>query len=323
MLIFVANEDVLKAANLLCDYYSQGRHIPPGDNWPPYHPKHYTPLTVIYLEGRCSKSEVLAIAQKFKGTETTVGDTNYSSIYHKTVKSINELVAPFEGIDSYPYMMLIEGAPGIGKTILSKEIAFQWANKIILKDKKLLFLIFMRNPQIRSITDVQSFVKYFCQIDSLTIKISDWLIETGGKNIIIVLDGYDEVSEENKSHFIVDGIIGRQRLPKCDIIITSRPAASSHLHDIVNCRAEVLGFTEEDRESFIQDALVGQKEELLMFLKSNPSLNALCKIPLNMSILLCLTEEGINTLPETQTILYERFILMTIIHFLKKDIIKF
>ena len=38
-----------------------------------------------------------------------------------------------------------------------------------------------------------------------------------------------------------------------------------------------------------------------------------------MSILLCLTKEGIDTLPKTQTILYKKFIQMTITHFLKKE----
>ena len=73
-------------------------------------------------------------------------------------------------------MILIEGAPGVGKTTLSKEIAFQWANKIMLKNKMLLFLVYMRNPQIECITDIQSLVKCFCQSDSLTNKITDWLI---------------------------------------------------------------------------------------------------------------------------------------------------
>ena len=159
-------------------------------------------------------------------------------------------------------MILIEGAPGIGKTTLSREIAFQWAIKNILKNKKLLFLLFMRNPQIKSIIDVPSLVKYFCQSDSLTDEITDWLIKTGGEHLLIVLDGYDEMCRENKNHFIIDGIIGRQKLPKCGIIITSRPASSSHLHDTVNCRAEVLGFTEEDRKGFIQDALEGQNDTI-------------------------------------------------------------
>ena len=53
-------------------------------------------------------------------------------------------------------------------------------------------------------------------------------------------------------------------------------------------------------------------------MQSNPSLNVLWYIPLNMSILLCLTNEGINELPKTQTGLYQNFILMTIVHFLRK-----
>ena len=219
-------------------------------------------------------------------------------------------------------MILIEGAPGVGKTTLSKEIAFQWANKIMLKKKVLLFLVYLRNPQIKSITDIQSFVKCFCQSDSLTNKITDWLIETGGKYLTIVFDGYDEMSKGNESCYIVDSIIGCQKLPNCGIIITSRPAATAHLHDVVDCRAEVLGFTEEDRQNFIHHALISQSdkiEELTDFLTSNPFLNALCYIPLNMSILLCLTKEGVNTLPKTQTNLYQRFIIITIVHFLKKD----
>ena len=221
-------------------------------------------------------------------------------------------------------MILIEGAPGIGKTILSKEIAFQWANKSILKNKRLLFSLFMRDPQVKNVINVQSLVKYFCQSENLTNKITDWLMLTSGKYLTIILDGYDEMSEENKNYFIIDGIIGRKTLPSCGIIITSRPVASLRLHDIVSlsCRAEILGFTEEDRLSFIQNELIGQKDkikELTDFLSSNPSLNALCYIPLNMSILLCLTEAGINALPKTQTMLYQKFIIMTIIHFLRKD----
>ena len=265
----------------MCDSYTKSRYIPPDDDWPPYHPRHYTPLTIIHHEGRCTEPEILATGQKFKTAVTM--EENISKC-HRITKNINRLVAPFELATPCPYIILIEGAPGVGKTILSKEIAFQWANKLVLKNKMLLFLVFLRNPQIRGITDIQLFVKYFCQDDNLTKKVTEWLIHTSGKYLTIVFDGYDEMCKENKNHFIVDGIIGRQKLPKCGIIITSRPAATAHLHDVVSCRAEVLGFTEEDRQSFIHDALVGQTdkiEELGHFLTSNPFLNALCYIPLN------------------------------------------
>ena len=49
-----------------------------------------------------------------------------------------------------PRSVLIEGAPGIGKTILSKEIAYKWAmgDEKILQDKKLVLLMFMRDPVV-------------------------------------------------------------------------------------------------------------------------------------------------------------------------------
>ena len=317
------SEDVTKAANILCDGYSKSRYIPSADDWPPYHPKHYTPLTIVHHRGRRTESEVFAISQTFKTTTGTVTqDATFSNIHHTTGSDINEIFAPFEGSTPYPYIILIEGAPGIGKTSLSKEIAFQWANKTILKNRRLLFLLFMRDPQIKNIIDVQSLVKHFCQSKNLTNKIIDWLMVTGGKYLTIMLDGYDEIFEESENHFIINEIIGRLKLPKCSIVITSRPVASLHLHSIVNCRAEILGFTEEDRHRFIHDALPGEDDkikELTVYITSNPSLNALCYNPLNMSILLCLTEAGIDTLPKTQTMLYQKFIIMTIIHFLKKD----
>ena len=57
---------------------------------------------------------------------------------HQTTEDINSLFSTYRGFGSYK--ILIEGEPGIGKTILSSEIAARWANKNLLDDKALLFL---------------------------------------------------------------------------------------------------------------------------------------------------------------------------------------
>ena len=105
------------------------------------------------------------------------------------------------------------------------------------------------------------------------------------------------------------------------MVITSRPTASSILHGSVDRRVEIVGFTKEDRLDYIQTALEGKNEQvkaLQHYLQSNPTINALCYIPLNMTILLCLAEDGIDTLPKTQTEMYKKFIKMTIVRFFRK-----
>ena len=61
-----------------------------------------------------------------------------------------------------------------------------------------------------------------------------------------------------------------------------------------------------------------QVTDLQHYLQSNPTINALCYIPLNMTILLCLVKNGIGKLPKTQTEMFKNFIQMTIVRFTRK-----
>jgi len=317
---FIVNEDVLMANELLSQRYTQSRFIPPEDDWPPYYPKHYTPLTIIHHERRWTESEITALAHELGTKGSAINKPcDYASIYDGAVKGITELFAMCEDLS---FMILVEGAPGIGKTILSKEIASKWASKVVLKNKRLLFLLFMHDPQIKGITSILTLVRYFCQDETLAGRVTTWLVKTNGKYVTIVLDGYDEISDQNRSHFINIDIIGRRIIPECSLVITSRPVASSHLHSSINYRVEVLGFSNVDRHDFIRNSLhdkIGRAKVLETFLQSNPVINALCYIPLNMSILLCLAEEGIDNLPKTRTNLFRSFIVMAITHFLKRE----
>lgn len=251
--------------------------------------------------------------------------------YHS--KDIYEL---FPTASTSSYFILIEGAPGIGKTVLSKEIAYQWAENKLLPFKKLLFLLLLRNPNLKKMVILEDLTQYLCNNTKRGSELSDYLLQTNGGDLTIIFDGYDEMSEEDRSNSLVSKIISRNVLPECDLVVTSRPTASLHLRDMADCRVEVLGFTEEDRLDYIQQALKGShdKIEVLQFyLQSNSTINALCYVPLNMTILLCLYEDIIalqnNTLtvdcikeiglPNTQTEMYEKFIVMTITRSIKKN----
>ena len=128
------------------------------------------------------ESEVKVVAQEMHAADVWINrHVHCSEIYNKAIQNSNDIFMPYENALHVSYMILIEGAPGIGKTELSKEIALQWVNNSILKEKKLLFLLFTRDSHTKQITNIQLLVKYFFQCDVLSNKISEWLVKTNGK----------------------------------------------------------------------------------------------------------------------------------------------
>ena len=219
---------------------------------------------------------------------------------------------------------------------MCKEIAYQWAENKLLKFKKLVFLLFLRDPTIKQIMSLETLIQYFFESTKIASGLSEYFFQTKGKGLVFIFDGYDEISEEDRNNSFLAKLINRNKLPECDLVITSRPSASLSLRDVADCRVEVLGFTEEDRLDYIQHALEGSNDKikaLQIYLQSNSTINALCYVPLNMTILLCLFEEiecsphstlDLDNkedigLPNTQTEMYEKFILMTITRFIKKS----
>ena len=275
-----------------------------------------------------SVTQELAVAGKIEPKMECVllsGDVSQTpKIYSNMTKNISDIFASVttsDGLTKSPCIILIEGAPGIGKTVIAKEIAFQWANNKILTDKKILMLLFLRQCNFRNITSVESFIQYVIKSSQMTTGLAKYLLLTEGKDLVVVFDGYDEISEEDRKSSIVADMIDRRIFAKSCLVITSRPTTSSTLHSFVDCRVEIVGFTEEDRLDYIQNVLQGNDDKvaaLTLYLQSNPTINALCYIPLNMTILLCLVEDGIDKLPKTQTELYKKFIEMTILRFIQK-----
>ena len=265
-----------------------------------------------------------------KGNISKNEPRNINAIYYS--KDISELFP----ITSASYFILIEGAPGIGKTVLSKEIACQWAENKLLNFKKLVFLLFLRDPKLQKMVTLENLAQYLCSNNKIGLDLSEYLFKSKGKDLTIIFDGYDEMSEEDRSNSLVADIISRNILPECDLVVTSRPTASLHLRDMADCRVEVLGFTEEDRLDYIQHTLEGSQKKIKIlqsYLQSNSTINALCYVPLNMTILLCLYEDisslqntALNTesiheigLPNSQTEMYEKFILMAITRCIKRS----
>ena len=147
-----------------------------------------------------------------------------------------------------------------------------------------------------------------------------YLLNSGGKNITFLLDGFDELPVDLQSKSFAVSILHHEIFPGSSVVVTSRPHATAYLHNKVACLITIMGFEEEDRKHFIQHSLTGWPEkisEVLDYLDNHPTVDSICYVPFNLTVLLFLCKKGFE-LPDNATQLYEYFICFTIRRYLAK-----
>ena len=315
--------------------YVHTRFITAQDEWPPDQPKYFTSLALIHYKDGHTEREVIAILKEIHNytvdeiinmfpadSQNVSSEEEQSQEQVKTAKDIKDIFASDED-GQEPCRILIEGAPGIGKTVLSKEIAFQWAKDLLLINMVLLFLIFLRDPLVQRIESLKDLVKYYYQFDESSNNIAsscaDYLFHSDGEHVAFVFDGYDEYPESLRQNSFISDILHRKILPCCHLVVTSRPHASAPIRTNFDRFIQILGFTEEDKQNYIISSLKKKQDvdELVEYLDDHLTINSLCFIPFNMTVLLWLYKQE-TTLPNHAIELYNYFICHTIRHYLAK-----
>ncbi|KAK5599935.1 hypothetical protein CRENBAI_012964 [Crenichthys baileyi] len=190
--------------------------------------------------------------------------------------------------------VLTIGMAGIGKTFASLKYILDWAEGTATEN---IFYTFplpfrelnLRNKEEHSLEDLIH--QFFPAMK--TSEITDY----DKYEILIVLDGLDECRidlEFNESNHWTDvrkqasvsvllsNLILGNLLPKAQIWITSRPAASNNIPaEKVDRMTEVRGFNDEQKEEYFQKKFSDkeQAEKILKHVKQSRSLYIMCHIP--------------------------------------------
>ena len=296
------------------------------ETWPPDQPRNFIPLALIHHRRRNTLKQANAMARLIHTGDITALTRSQAveALNNDTVtKEFSEVLVLLEQSKT-PQFILIEGAPGMGKSRLLREIAYRWGEREMLNAFKLVCLVCLRDPRVQQIRSVSDLLKYFCESNRKAIEIAaichDYLSENGGKDFVLLLDGFDEYPEALQKDSLIADILKRKVLPCCGLIVSSRPHATAHLRERATVRVGILGFTEVEQNQFIEQALKEQPQsitELIQYLDKHFSMRSLCVVPFNMVIFHFLYEQGTSP-SKNSTELYNNLICLTVCRHLAK-----
>uniref|UniRef100_A0A1X7UBE3 NACHT domain-containing protein n=1 Tax=Amphimedon queenslandica TaxID=400682 RepID=A0A1X7UBE3_AMPQE len=324
------------------------------------HYKHQ-PIVAIDWPPRIGKDFFGRLALVEKQDSSTQAESEAESAWHmlrgqvdKTVKltenkeiSVEDVLQP---TDSSPSLRIaIDGPPGIGKTTLCRKLLNMWSNGTIVHQQYDLVLYCpLRNGKIATATTLADlFVRQLNRYKN----VPKWFEERDGEGLLIIFDGWDELSKQLRQSSLAASIICKEKLDKCSVIVTSRSYASSSLLEIMSSRhVQVIGFSKEEistviiqtlqKDPKLAQELIDKKRKddkncklftttqsskdsqlavkLINDLEARSDVQSLCYVPLICSmVILVYCKEG-GHLPTTLTQLYENFILQTIRRHVKR-----
>ena len=242
-----------------------------------------------------------------------------------------------------PRTILVVGRPGIGKTLLTKKLFYQWKQQTseFWKGKIVILIRFrafnnkktsLREMLYRPIeftklstADFDNIYEYVCLMPSKVILVFDGLdelkVDDVSLNEEITVNSHNDVT--HLLH-IFKQLVKGELLPGITVLTTSRPTGENIYKNLEFDREiEILGFQKEQIKDYVDKFCchdIQKSSEMWNVIKQSPELLTLCYIPVN-SYIVCLTlkesiridkkertDEDQNDVPKTITQLYKRAI---------------
>ena len=256
-------------------------------------------------------------------TEAMVRDGNIDVILeNKQPILLNEVA---RATDSTHMVILVEGAPGVGKSTFAWEFCRRWERGEIAQQYQLVLLLRLRDERMNRAKSLRDLIYH--PLESVSEAVSLELINTHGLHALIILEGYDELPENCRlDQSLFPQLIAGKVLPLATIMVTSRPWATESIHyshrSRIHQHIEILGFTSHQITQYIESTLPpDQVSDLSLYLERHPQIRMCMYIPLNSAIVVTVYQESqagtACALPTTRTELYTALARTLLLRYLR------
>ena len=294
-------------ASYLKSVYTREK-LPMYDKWPQVVSKKFVNLALIENE-ETTKHERDAF------TKATIHGNIDDIKQSKRAMDMSQVAQLTDG--SHPKCILVEGAPGVGKSTFAWKLCHRWGKGKSLQQYKLVVLLRLRDKTVRASKKISDLFQY--RDHQVQQAVIEEIQRTGGRGVLLMFEGYDELPEEMRieDSVFLDVITGRE-LPEATVLVTSRSWASEFLHreckKHISQQIEILGFTKDNIMSYLESA-TSNDPSLLASLKKYilcyPHINSAMYIPLNAAIVVEVyrnSRKDETLVPKTMTELYSSLI---------------
>ena len=274
--------------------------------WPPTLSKVFINLACIDRKSRGLKAEYDDI------TEAMVRDGNVDVVEGKKWQIDFSQIACGLPATTLETVILVEGAPGVGKSTFAWEFCRRWERGEIAQQYQLVLLLRLRDERMSRAKSLRNLIYH--SSESVCQAVVEDLECSCGHKTLLILEGFDELPDTCRTEpsVFLDLIYG-QLLPMATVMVTSRPWATSSLHGKCSHRIfqhiEILGFRSQQITSYIRSTLSeSEAVGLEHYLERHPQIRMCMYIPLNSAIVVTVYQESqdgtVHNMPTTRTELY-------------------
>ena len=155
--------------------------------------------------------------------------------------------------------ILIKGKPGVGKSSLSKKIAWDWARGVFTVFS-IVFLVSLRlvkpDDPIEDIILSQYSILKSLNMTRPKIQKLQYILDSKDEKVLLIVDGLDDLGSNQDIERIIKG----KKLQNCCVLVTATPHCVSHISIHFEDHFAINGFTEEQSKEFISKTFFDKRK---------------------------------------------------------------